>query len=81
MLGRLNRTVSGGRGRSIVAGVAAVVGLAVFAVGHAATETVALLKVRMGGDSSETRTVIELDGAAGKVQVLGRVGADQPNIA
>ncbi len=63
MLGRLNRAVSRGRGRSIVAGVAAVVGLAVFAVGHAATETVTLLKVRMGGDVAETRTVIELDGA------------------
>lgn len=63
MLGRLNRAVSRGRGRSIVAGVAAVIGLAMFAVGHAATETVTLLKVRMGGDVAETRTVIELDGA------------------
>ncbi|WP_293352994.1 N-acetylmuramoyl-L-alanine amidase [Phenylobacterium sp.] len=42
---------------------AVAVGLAAFAVGHAATETAALIKVRMGGDSSETRLVIDLDGA------------------
>ncbi|WP_296600310.1 N-acetylmuramoyl-L-alanine amidase [Phenylobacterium sp.] len=39
------------------------IGLAAFAVGHAATETAGLIKVRMGGDSAETRLVIELDGA------------------
>jgi N-acetylmuramoyl-L-alanine amidase len=52
------------RGRALVAGAVVAVGLAAFAVGHAATETVGLLKVRMGGDSRETRLVVELDGAA-----------------
>jgi N-acetylmuramoyl-L-alanine amidase len=51
------------RGRALVAGAVVAVGLAAFAVGHAATETVGLLKVRMGGDSRETRLVVELDGA------------------
>lgn len=53
-----------GRGRVIAAVVAASAGLAAFAAGHAATETVALLKVRMGGDAAETRLVLDLDGAA-----------------
>jgi N-acetylmuramoyl-L-alanine amidase len=39
-------------------------GLAAFAVGHAAPETVNLIKVRTGGDSSATRLVIELDRSA-----------------
>lgn len=47
----------------MIAGAVVAVGLAAFAVGHAATETVGLLKVRMGGDSRETRLVVELDGA------------------
>ncbi|HKP79105.1 MAG TPA: N-acetylmuramoyl-L-alanine amidase [Phenylobacterium sp.] len=51
------------RGRAIAASFAVAVGLAAFAVGHAATETAGLIKVRMGGDSAETRLVIELDGA------------------
>jgi N-acetylmuramoyl-L-alanine amidase len=63
MLGRLKGVVKEGRGRMIAACVAVAVGLAAFAVGHAATETAALIKVRMGGDSAETRLVIDLDGA------------------
>jgi N-acetylmuramoyl-L-alanine amidase len=51
------------RGRAIVAGVAVTLGLAAFAVGHAATEAANLLKVRMGGDGPDARLVIELDGA------------------
>ena len=51
------------RGRALIAAAVAVVGMAAFAVGHAATETVGLLKVRMGGDARETRLVVELDGA------------------
>lgn len=51
------------RGRYVIAAAVAAVGLAAFAVGHAATETVGLLKVRMGGDARETRLVVELDGA------------------
>lgn len=63
MLGRFKGVVREGRGRAIAACVAVAVGLAAFAVGHAATETAALIKVRMGGDSAETRLVIDLDGA------------------
>lgn len=63
MLGRLKGMVRDGRGRLIAACAAVAVGLTAFAVGHAATETAALIKVRMGGDSAETRLVIDLDGA------------------
>lgn len=63
MLGWLKSTTGRNRGRAIAAAAAVVVGLAAVAAGHAATEPVALLKLRMGGDSVETRTVIELDGA------------------
>lgn len=52
------------RGRALVAGAVVAVGLAAFAVGHAATDSVGLLKVRMGGDVRETRLVVDLDGAA-----------------
>lgn len=64
------------RGRALVAGAVVAVGLAVFAVGHAATENVGLLKVRMGGDSRETRLVIELDGAT-SAKVLSDGAADR----
>lgn len=64
MLGRLKVAAGGKKGRALVAGLAVVAGLAAFAVGHAATQAANLLKVRMGGDSSETRIVLELDGAA-----------------
>lgn len=63
MLKRLAGALSGRRGRWFAAGGAVALGLAVVAVGHAATETVGLLKVRMGGDANETRLVVELDGA------------------
>ncbi|MBU1377743.1 MAG: N-acetylmuramoyl-L-alanine amidase [Alphaproteobacteria bacterium] len=63
MVGRLRGVVRQGRGRIVAACAAVAVGLAAFAVGHAATETAALIKVRMGGDSAETRLVIDLDGA------------------
>jgi len=64
MFRRLKGAAGRNRGRMIVAGAVVAAGLAAFAVGHAATETVGLLKVRMGGDSTETRLVVELDGAA-----------------
>jgi len=63
MLGRLKRAIGSEKGRAIAASVAVAVGLTAFAVGHAATETAGLIKVRMGGDSVATRLVIELDGA------------------
>jgi N-acetylmuramoyl-L-alanine amidase len=61
-------------------------GLAVVAVGHAATESVGLIKVRMGGDSAETRTVLDLDGAVSAKLVSdgaadGRVVILLPNAA
>jgi N-acetylmuramoyl-L-alanine amidase len=52
------------------------VGLAAFAVGHAATEQVDLLKVRMGGDSAETRFVIELGGST-SAKVVSDGSADR----
>jgi len=63
-----------GRTRGRIASVAFVVfaGLAAVAAGHAATAGSNLLKVRIGGDVGETRTVIELDGpAAAKIQSDG----------
>ncbi|MBW8814653.1 MAG: N-acetylmuramoyl-L-alanine amidase [Caulobacterales bacterium] len=63
MLGRLRVAAGGTKGRALVAGLTVVAGLAAFAVGHAATQAANLLKVRMGGDSAETRIVLELDGA------------------
>lgn len=63
MLGRLKRALGRNRGRTIVATVAAMLGLAAVAASHAATETINLLKIRTGGDSVEVRMVIELDGS------------------
>jgi N-acetylmuramoyl-L-alanine amidase len=63
MLRGVKGVVGRNRGRAIIAGVAVTLGLAAFAVGHAATEAANLLKVRMGGDGPDTRLVIELDGA------------------
>ena len=72
MLRRLAAMCGRARGRIAVVSLVAVTGLAVVAVGHAATTDVSLLKVRMGGDAAETRTVIELDGATvAKVQSDG----------
>lgn len=72
MLRRLAAMFGRARGRIAVVSLVAVTGLAVVAVGHAATIDVSLLKVRMGGDAAETRTVIELDGATvAKVQSDG----------
>ncbi len=63
MFRRLTGALGRSRGRALAATAAATIGLAAFAVGHAATESVSLLKVRMGGDAAETRLVVELDGA------------------
>ena len=62
MLRRLMGAVGRNRGR-VIAAVTVAVGLAAFAVGHAATEAASLIKVRMGGDGPETRLVLELDGS------------------
>lgn len=76
MLGRLKGAVTNRKGRAIGASIAVAVGLAAFAVGHAATETAGLIKVRMGGDSAETRLVIELDGAT-SAKVVADGAADR----
>jgi len=65
------RRVAGGKGRVLLIAFAVVLGLAAVAVSHAATVTAGLLKVRLGGDASQTRIVVDLDHAA-----TGRVVAD-----
>jgi N-acetylmuramoyl-L-alanine amidase len=58
----------GGRGRVLLVAAAAVLGLAAVAASHAATANAGFLKVRLGGDATQTRIVIDLDRAAtGKV--------------
>jgi N-acetylmuramoyl-L-alanine amidase len=70
MFRRIGQLLSG-RGRVLaVAGLAAL-GLTAVAASHAATVTADLLKVRLGGDGSQTRIVFDLDHAA-----TGRVLAD-----
>ena len=77
MFGRLAAALGRNRGRAALAAtVALAVGLAAVAVGHAAPESVSLIKVRMGGDAAETRTVIELDGAT-SAKVLSDGSADR----
>lgn len=67
MFRRLGRIV-GGRGRVLLVAVAAVLGLAAVAASHAAPVVAGLLRVRLGGDATQTRIVIDLDHAAtGKV--------------
>ncbi len=63
MLRGVRGVVGRNRVQAIIAGVVVTLGLAAFAVGHAATEAATLLKVRMGGDGPDARLVIELDGA------------------
>ena len=75
MLRRVMGAVGRNRGRAIAA-VTVLVGLAAFAVGHAATEAASLIKVRMGGDGPETRLVLELDGAA-SAKVVSDGAADR----
>jgi N-acetylmuramoyl-L-alanine amidase len=70
MFGRL-RQVLGGRARVVMVAAAVAAGLAVVAASHAATVAADLLRVRLGGDASQTRIVIDLDHAA-----TGRVLAD-----
>lgn len=71
MLGRLRRAMAGNRGRAWAVAGAAVCGMAMFAVSHAAVATADILKVRMGGDAAQARIVIDLDRA-----VSGKVIAD-----
>src|SRR6187549_1496282 len=64
------------KGHAVRNGRRAVIAAAVVAVGHAATESVGLLKIRMGGDAAETRLVVELDGAT-SAKVLSDGSADR----
>ncbi len=74
MLGRLTAVMERMRGRIALVALVAVSGSVAVVAGHAATIGVNLLKVRIGGDAAETRTVIELDGATmAKVQSDGSV--------
>jgi len=59
------------KGRSLLVLAAAVLGTAAVAASHAATVTAGLLRVRLGGDSAQTRIVVDLDHA-----VTGKVVAD-----
>lgn len=87
MLGGLKGALGRSRGRIAAACAAALAaGLAVVAVGHAATESVDIMQVRMGGDAAETRTVLDLDGAVSAKLVSdgstdGRVVVMLPNVA
>ncbi len=76
MLRGVQRAVSGKRARILAAGFALVAGLAAVAAGHAATETARLLKVRTGGDSTEVRTVLELDNST-SARVVSDGSADR----
>jgi N-acetylmuramoyl-L-alanine amidase len=79
MLGRFKGVISGARVRAVVAGAIVAVGVAAFAVGHAATDVVGLIKVRMGGDARETRLVLDLDGATSARVVAD--GSDDRRVA
>lgn len=76
MFGRLK--AMGGRKRMIAAAALVVVSLGVVAVAasQAATGAVNLLKVRVGGDAAQTRTVVELDGVT-SARVLSDGSADR----
>ncbi|MBL8553039.1 MAG: N-acetylmuramoyl-L-alanine amidase [Phenylobacterium sp.] len=76
MLRRVAGAVARNRGRLVALSAALCLGLAAVAVGHAATEQVDLLKIRMGGDSAETRLVIEL-GASTSAKVVSDGSLDR----
>lgn len=64
------------RGRALLAAVVAGLGLVAVAASHAAPDTVSLLKVRLGGEGTETRVVIDLDKSA-SVKVVSDGEADR----
>ena len=71
MFRRLRQAVKG-KGRVLLVAAVGVLGLAAaVAASHAATVAADLIKVRLGGDASQTRIVVDLDHAAS-----GRVVAD-----
>jgi N-acetylmuramoyl-L-alanine amidase len=67
MFRRLRRIV-GGRGRVLLVAAAITLGLAAVAASHAAPVAAELLRVRLGGDATQTRIVVDLNHATtGKV--------------
>ncbi len=65
MLAGAGRILVRNRVRAVIAAAAVAVGLtAVFAVSHAAPSIGGLLKVRLGGDTQQTRLVMDIDQAA-----------------
>lgn len=67
MFRRLRQFV-GGRGRVLLVAAVGVLGLAAVAASHAAPIAADLLRVRLGGDATQTRIVVDLDHATtGKV--------------
>ena len=60
MLAGVSRVFRSLRGRAILAGAVAGVGLVAVAASHAATQAADILRVRLGGDSAQTRMVIDL---------------------
>jgi N-acetylmuramoyl-L-alanine amidase len=64
MFGRVRRAISGSRGRFALAGAAVLVGLAAVASSYAAVDPVSLMKIRLGGDATETRIVLDLSKSA-----------------
>lgn len=75
MFGRVRGLLAGTRGRLALAAMAAGLGLAV-AASHAAPDPVGLLKVRLGGDSAETRIVLDLAKSA-NVKIVSDGAADR----
>lgn len=63
-------------GRLALAGAAVVAGLAVVASSYAAVDPVSLMKVRLGGDASETRIVLDLSKST-SMKVIADGSADR----
>src|SRR5262245_9733413 len=76
MVGRLGRVFAGRGWRFAAAGATAALGLAAFAVSHAATAAAELLKIRVGGAGAETRLVLDLASAA-SARVVSDGAADR----
>lgn len=72
MISGAKRIVTTARGRIALACAAAAAGLVAVAASHAAPNAAGLLKVRLGGDSTTTRIVVDLDRAtSGKLVADG----------
>jgi N-acetylmuramoyl-L-alanine amidase len=72
MFSRVKQVVGGLKGRVLLASALALAGLAAVAVSHAAAAASALLQVRLGGDQTQTRIVLDLDHAVSAKLVADR---------